>query len=61
MMTTARKLYFKVRDTLVTMGVVAPPRFYMRRCAVGEIRQRLARRGSSQRFRRTSLKRLLMS
>lgn len=61
MLTSARKLYWKVRDTLVTLGVVSRPRFYMRRCAVGEVRDRLAHRGSSRRMRRTSLKRLLSS
>ena len=60
-MTSARKVYFKVRDALVSLGLVAPPRFYMRRCGVGEIRHRLAHRGSTRRLRRTSLRRLLMS
>lgn len=59
MLTQARKLFWKVRDALVTMGVVSRPRFYMHRCAVGEVRERLAHRGSSRRIRRTSLKRLL--
>lgn len=59
MLTQARKLFWKVRDALVSMGVVARPRFYMRRCAVGEVRERLSHRGSRRRIRRTSLKRLL--
>jgi hypothetical protein len=59
MLAAARKIFWKVRDALVEMGVVSRPRFYMRRCTVGENRERLAHRGSSRRIRRTSLKRLL--
>jgi hypothetical protein len=61
MLKTAHKLYWKVRDALVAAGVVPPPRFYMRRRRVGEIRERLAHRGSRKRLRRTSLRRLLSS
>lgn len=61
MLTSARKLYWKVRDALVAMGMVSRPRFYMQRCPVGEVRDRLAHRGTSRRLRRTSLKRLLSS
>jgi len=56
---TAHKIYWKVRDTLVALGVVSGPRFYMSRQPVGTIRERLAHRGSRRRLRRVSLARLL--
>lgn len=56
---SAQKIYWKVRDTLVALGVVSRPRFYMRRQAVGSNRERLTQRPRARRIRRTSLARLL--
>jgi len=56
---TTHKLYFKVRDTLVSWGVVSRPRFYLERRATGSVRESLQGRGSRRRLRRTSLQRLL--
>jgi hypothetical protein len=56
---TVHKIYWKVRDTLVTLGIVSPPRTALRRHAPGTVRQRLVGRGSSRRMRRLSLPALL--
>jgi len=56
---TTHKLYWKVRDALVSWGVVDRPRFYMRRKPVGSVRASLQGRGTRRRFRRVSLQRLL--
>ncbi|MFN3649438.1 MAG: hypothetical protein ACK47B_07625 [Armatimonadota bacterium] len=53
------KLFRKVRETLVTWGWVPRRSFGMRRHPAGVVRSRLARRGSSRRFRHVPLKRLL--
>ena len=49
----------KVREALVNLGVVDPPRFYMRRRPIGYTRHRGQGRGVARRIRRTSLSRLL--
>ncbi|HEU4752392.1 MAG TPA: hypothetical protein VFU47_04715 [Armatimonadota bacterium] len=56
---TAHKIYWKVRDALVEWGLVSRPRFYLQRHAAGAVRSQLMGRGTSRRFRRTSLPRLL--
>lgn len=58
---SVHKLYFTVRDKLVSWGVVEAPRFYMRRRPAGSVRTRLARRGSRRRVRRLALPGLLNS
>jgi hypothetical protein len=56
---TAHKIYWKVRETLVTLGFVPRKRSLMQRQPVGECRSRLTGRGSRRRFRRIPLSRLL--
>jgi hypothetical protein len=56
---SALTLYWKVRDRLVEWGLLARPRFYMKRHAPGAVRSRLTGRGTRLRFRRVSLQRLL--
>jgi hypothetical protein len=58
---SAQKILRKVRDTLVEWGIVDRPRFSMRRRPAGAVRSRLMGRGNPNRFRRTSLQRLLRS
>ena len=58
---SVHKLYWTVRDALVSWGLIDRPRFYMQRYPAGEIRDRLAGRGSCRRLRRMSLRRLLNS
>ena len=58
---SAYKIYWKVRDSLVALGVVSPPRFYMRRVSVGSARRRLEGSAPRRRLRRISLSRLLSS
>lgn len=54
-----QKVYWKVRDLLVAWGVVAPPRFYLRRHPAGTVRNRLCRSAARHRSRRRSLAQLL--
>lgn len=56
---SAQTIIRKVREQLVTWGLVSRPRFYLHRCAVGSVRGRLTGRGSARRFRRVPLRRLL--
>ena len=59
MMTAAHKMYWSVRDALVTWGLVAKPKFSMQRLPKGTNRRRLTGRGSHRRMRHVSLQRLL--
>lgn len=56
---SAQTIIRKVREKLVTWGLVAKPRFYLHRCTAGSVRNRLTGRGSRRRFRRVPLRRLL--
>ncbi len=56
---SAQTLIRKMREHLVSWGLVAKPRFYLNRHAAGAVRNRLTGRGSSRRMRRLSLRRLL--
>jgi len=59
MLTAAHKVYWSVRDTLVTWGLVARPKSSMQRLPAGTNRRRLSGRGSRRRMRHVSLQRLL--
>lgn len=58
---SAQTFMRKVREQLVTWGLVSRPRprFYLRRQEVGSVRGRLTGRGSAKRMRHVSLRRLL--
>ena len=55
------KLYWKVRDTLIVLGVIPSPCLCLQRHEPGTVRSRLVGRGTRKRTRRLSLPELLRS